>query len=105
MFIFMWCEKVELGNNLLIKSNKGGELIIDYNQQSDCLFQICINWGIRFRILVIVSEELSGGCLRKITCHKIYRLTMSQGLHLRQEGKTQKLLFLFSLQHLSIPFF
>ena len=38
MFIFMWCEKVELGNNLLIKSNKGGDLIIDYNQSSDCLF-------------------------------------------------------------------
>ena len=26
------------GNNLLIKSNKGGDLIIDYNQPSDCLF-------------------------------------------------------------------
>ena len=60
MFIFMWCEKVELGNNLLIKSNKGGDLIIDYNQSSDNLFQICIKWGIRFRNVVIVSEELSG---------------------------------------------
>ena len=49
MFIFMWCEKVELGNNLLIKSNKEGDLIIDYNQSSDGLFQICIKWGIRFR--------------------------------------------------------
>jgi len=27
-----------LGNNLLIKSNKGDDLIIDYNQSSDCLF-------------------------------------------------------------------
>jgi hypothetical protein len=47
---------VKLGNNLLIKSNKGRDLIIDYNQSSDGLFQICIKWGIRFRILVIVSE-------------------------------------------------
>ena len=38
MFILMWWEKVKLGNNLLIKSKKGGDLIIDYNQQSDCLF-------------------------------------------------------------------
>ena len=56
----MWCEKVELGNNLLIKSNKGGNLIIDYNQQSDCLFEFCIKWGIRFRNVVIVSEEYVG---------------------------------------------
>lgn len=40
-----------------------------------------------------------------ITFLKIYRLNMSQGIHLRQEGKTQKLLFLFALQHLSIHFF
>ena len=49
MFIFMWCEKVELGNNLLIKSNKGDDLLIDNNQSSDSLFQICIKWGISIR--------------------------------------------------------
>ena len=53
----MWWEKVKLGNNLLIKSNKGRDLIIDYNQSSDGLFQICIKWGIRFRILVIVGRK------------------------------------------------
>ena len=55
----MWWEKVKLGNNLLIKSNKGGDLIIDYNQSSDCLFQICIKCLIEFRILVIVTATLS----------------------------------------------
>ena len=39
-----------LENNLLIKSNKGGDLKSDYNQFSDCLFQNCIKWGIRFRL-------------------------------------------------------
>lgn len=52
----MWWEKVKLGNNLLIKSNKGRDLKIDYNQSSDGLFQICIKCLIGFRILVIVSE-------------------------------------------------
>ena len=54
MVILMWWEKVKMGNNLLIKSKKGGDLIIDYNQSSDGLFQICIKCLIGFRILVIV---------------------------------------------------
>ena len=35
-------EKVKLENNLLIKSTKVGDLIIDYNKSSECLFQMCI---------------------------------------------------------------
>jgi len=31
----MWCEKVKLGNNLLIKSNKGGDFNADINEPSD----------------------------------------------------------------------
>ena len=38
-----------LGNNLLIKSNEGGDLIIDYNQSSECLFNFCIKCMIWFR--------------------------------------------------------
>ena len=38
----MWWEKVKLENNLLIKSTKGGDLIIDYNKSSESLFQMCI---------------------------------------------------------------
>ena len=38
----MWWEKVKLENNLLIKSTKVGDLIIDYNKSSECLFQMCI---------------------------------------------------------------
>ena len=53
----MWWGKVKLGNNLLIKSNKGVDLIIDYNQSSEYLFQICIKWGIRFRNVVIVGRK------------------------------------------------
>ena len=56
MSVSMESRPVELilENNLLIKSNKGRDLIIDYNQSSDGLFQICIKCLIGFRILVIV---------------------------------------------------
>jgi hypothetical protein len=37
-----------LGNNLLIKSNRGGDLKTDYNQFSECLFHFCIKGLIRF---------------------------------------------------------
>jgi len=56
MFIFMWWEKVKLGNNLLIKSNREGYLIIDYNQSSDGLYQICIKCLICFRFGVSVGS-------------------------------------------------
>ena len=38
-----------LGNNLLIKSNRGGDLRTDYNQFSECLFHFCIKCMIWIR--------------------------------------------------------
>ena len=53
---------MELGNNLLIKSTKGGDLIIDYNKSSECLFQMCIKCWI-----VTDCEDSVGRKYGKIT--------------------------------------
>ena len=58
----MWWEKVKLENNLLIKSTKGGDLIIDYNKSSECLFQMCIK-----RRIVNDCENSVGRKYGKIT--------------------------------------
>jgi len=58
----MWWGIVELGNNLLIKSTKGGDLIIDYNKSSECLFQMCIKCRI-----VTDCEDSVGRKYGKIT--------------------------------------
>ena len=58
----MWWEKVKLGNNLLIKSTKGGDLIIDYNKSSESLFQMCIKCWI-----VTDCEDSVGRKCGKIT--------------------------------------
>ena len=71
---------MKLGNNLLIKSNKGGDLKIDYNQSSDCLFYFLYKVSNLFphfgdsgkEVRKRISGSLLGGCL---TCEELVGVT------------------------------